>query len=78
MVGILYPTSLPGLTRQSIFFDLSFRDAPPWAQTRNPDHALFWIPGSLTQRKIGFVNFALSERPGMTLYVDGCAGQARA
>ena len=29
--------------------------------------ALFWIPGSLAQQKIDYVNFALSERPGMTM-----------
>jgi pimeloyl-ACP methyl ester carboxylesterase len=29
--------------------------------------ALFWIPGSLAQRKIDLVNFALSSRPGMTI-----------
>ncbi len=30
-------------------------------------HALFWIPGSLAQHKIDYVNFALSERPRMTM-----------
>jgi hypothetical protein len=32
----------------------------------NPQSWL-WIPGSLAQRKIDFVNLSLSKRPGMTV-----------
>jgi hypothetical protein len=64
--------SLPGLLRprHSGMRPLGRR---PGIQHR----ALFWIPGSLALRKIDYVNFAQSSRPGMTEQDFGQERQCR-
>jgi hypothetical protein len=68
MVGMLYSTSLPGLTRQSIHFQSRHSGMRPLGRRPGIQHrALFWIPGSRED-----------ARPGMTVYGMDARVKARA